>query len=310
MKFIYTNILGSFVLDSKLKIIDQIEFKDVQDFIKKEDTEKKLKKKHPDSELLPKDKFSAVLELFKDKKYFQKFFEINLSLTKQAIKSAVSKDNFITQTISNINELDKAVNLLSKRLREWYALYFPELEKRIFQQERFVEMVLEQDKKDLLKELEIEETMGQDLPKEDLDEIKELAKSIQELFSLRKKHEKYLQKVMEKYCPNLLELAGTTIGARLLELGHSLKHLALLPASTIQLLGAEKALFRHLKTGSRSPKYGVIFAHPLIQKVKRNEQGKAARALADKLSMCCRLDYFKGEFKAKDYRKELEKRFS
>lgn len=309
MKFIYTNILGSFVLDSKLKIIDQIEFKNLEEFLKKEDADKKLKKKHPDSEPLPKEKISQALELFKDKKYFQKFFERNLSLTKQAIKAAVSQDNFITQTISNINELDKAINLLSKRLREWYALYFPELERRIFQQERFAELVLEGEKKILLKELDIKETMGTDLAKDDLEEIRELAKNIQNLFFLRKKHEVYLQTVMEKYCPNLLELAGTTIGARLLELGGSLKHLALLPASTIQLLGAEKALFRHLKTGSRSPKYGVIFAHPLIQKAKRQEQGKVARALADKLSMCCRLDYFQGEFKAKDYRKELELKF-
>ena len=111
---------------------------------------------------------------------------------------------------------------------------------------------------------------------------------------------------MTKYCPNLLELAGATIAARLIELGKGLKHLALLPASTVQLLGAEKALFRHLKTGSRSPKYGVIINHPLIQKAPRDKRGKAARMLADKLSLCARLDFFKGEFKALDYRIELE----
>ena len=82
--------------------------------------------------------------------------------------------------------------------------------------------------------------------------------------------------------------------------------MALLPASTEQLLGAEKALFRHLKTGSRSPKFGVIFSHPIIQKASRKQKGKAARILADKLSLCARLDYFKGEFKAKEYRKEIE----
>jgi nucleolar protein 56 len=115
---------------------------------------------------------------------------------------------------------------------------------------------------------------------------------------------------MGKYCPNLLELAGATIAARLIELGKGLKHLALLPASTVQLLGAEKALFRHLKTGSRSPKYGVIINHPLIQSAPRDKRGKASRMLADKLSLCARLDYFKGEFKAPDYRKELEAKLS
>ena len=71
---------------------------------------------------------------------------------------------------------------------------------------------------------------------------------------------------------------------------------------------SSQALFRHIKTGSRSPKYGIIINHPLVQKAKRDEKGKAARMLADKLSLCCRLDFFKGEFKAKEYRKELEKK--
>jgi nucleolar protein 56 len=111
---------------------------------------------------------------------------------------------------------------------------------------------------------------------------------------------------MKNYCPNVLELAGATIGAKLIELAKSLKRMALLPASTVQLLGAEKALFRHLKLKTKSPKYGVIFQHPLIQNAKRSERGKMARRLADKLSLCARLDYFKGEFKAKEYRKMLE----
>ncbi len=142
-----------------------------------------------------------------------------------------------------------------------------------------------------------------------VNEIVKLSEEVLKLYKLRKKHEEYLQKVMQKYCPNLLELAGITTGAKLIELAKSLKRLAMLPASTIQLLGAEKALFRHIKTGSRSPKYGVIFQHPLIQKGKRNERGKIARSLADKLSLCCRLDYFKGEFKAKEYKEKLEKKF-
>ena len=156
------------------------------------------------------------------------------------------------------------------------------------------------------KDLQIKETMGADLDKIHLDEMKLLAEQITQCFSLRKKHQEYLQEVMSTYCPNLLELAGATIGAGLIDLGKSLKRLALLPASTIQLLGAEKALFRHIKTGSRSPKHGIILNHPLVQKAKRDEKGKAARMLADKLSLCCRLDFFKGELKAKEYRKELE----
>ena len=173
-----------------------------------------------------------------------------------------------------------------------------------------MELILTKERKELLKELKIKETMGADLEKVHLQEILELAKKIKELQDLRKKHEIYLETVMQKYSPNLLELAGATLGAKLLELGKSLKHLALLPASTIQLLGAEKALFRHIKTGSRSPKYGILFQHPLVQNAKKEDKGKAARMLADKLSLCARLDYFKGEFKAPEYAADLEKVFA
>jgi nucleolar protein 56 len=176
---------------------------------------------------------------------------------------------------------------------------------------KFAELVAQKNKAELLKELKLsaEESMGANLGAEDLEEVKSLAESIGILYQLRHRHEAYLQQVMSKYCPNLLELAGATIGAKLLELGRGLKSLALLPASTIQLLGAEKALFRHIKTGAKSPKYGVIINHPLVQKCKHEDKGKVARALADKLSLCARLDYFKGEFKAPEYREELEKRF-
>ena len=280
--YYYEHLLGTFALDQNLKILKVVDKKNSA----------KLKP-------LPVEKLPLVLEQLKDKKYYSQFYQKNVELTRQALKAAVSDDNLIVQTIANIRELDQVVNLLTKRLREWYALYHPELEHQLDSHIQLVEAVLSEKKKD-------KSSMGADLEKVHLQEIIQLAKEVKELFALRQKHEDYLQKVMSGYCPNLLELAGVTIGAKLIELAKSLKRLALLPASTVQLLGAEKALFRHLTSGSRSPKYGVIFQHPLIQKAKREMRGKAARMLADKLSLCSRLDYFKGEFKAKEYKKELE----
>jgi len=154
------------------------------------------------------------------------------------------------------------------------------------------------------------ESMGAPLSKNDVEEMQELALLITKLYQVRQQHEVYLEKIMVRHCPNVLELAGVTLGAKLMELGKSLKHLAMLPASTIQLLGAEKALFRHIKTGAKSPKYGILFQHPFIQNARPALRGKAARMLADKLSLCARLDYFKGEFKAKEYKKELEEKIN
>jgi len=189
---------------------------------------------------------------------------------------------------------------LVKRLREWYSWYSPEFVKSVNDNEKFVELIMKRSK--------VKESMGAELKKEDVDEMLLLGKEILNLYKLKEKHEAYLEKVMKKYCPNILELAGAAIGAKLIELGKGLKHLALLPASTVQLLGAEKALFRHIKTGAKSPKYGVIVNHPIVQKADKKKKGKAARMLADKISLCARLDYFKGEFKAKEYRKELERK--
>ncbi|MDO8511009.1 MAG: hypothetical protein Q7S55_02485 [Nanoarchaeota archaeon] len=297
MNYIFTNLLGTFILDEKLTVIDSLPFKSVEEYKNKKKSEEKLQKKH-DAKPLPKERLLQVLLLFKDAKYYQDFYQRNLELTKEGLKNAVNEDNLIMQAIANINELDKISNTMSKRLREWYSLYYPELSEEIEDHEKYVESVLEQERGAA--------TFGADLGAIDVEEMKLLAGRIISLYALRKQHELYLQKIMEKYCPNLLELAGATIAARLIELGKGLKHLALLPASTVQLLGAEKALFRHLKTGSRSPKYGVIINHPLIQNAQRDKKGKAARMLADKLSLCARLDFFKGEFKAPDYRKDLE----
>jgi len=291
MTYYFRNVLGTFIIDNNFNSLTKVDKVD-----------QKLQE-------VPENKLFKVLELFKDKKFYQEFYEKNLELTKKGIKDSVNEDNLIVQTIANINELDKTCNLLTKRLREWYSWYLPELSQNISNHERFAELVVEKSRDTLLKEIKVEETMGADLDKPDVEEMLLLAKQINELYVLRDKHEDYLRKVMKKYCPNFLELAGTTIGAKLLELGKSLRHLALLPSSTIQLLGAEKALFRHIKTGAKSPKYGVIINHPIVQDAKKDEKGKAARVLADKLSLCARLDFFKGEFKAPEYKKELERRF-
>ena len=285
MNYLFTNLIGTFILDDHLKIIDQIPFKTIQEYLNKETAEQKLTKKHPLVKLLPPEKLSLALDNFQDKKYHQEFYLKNLSITKTAVRNSVTEDQLIIQAIANINELDKAINLLGKRLREWYSLHFPELSEKIDNHEKYAQFLLEKTRTELIKELNIDsEIMGADLNKTHLDEI--------------------------KYCPNLLEMAGTTIGAKLIELARGLKQLAVLPASTIQLLGAEKALFRHIKTGSRSPKYGVIINHPFIQNAPRDCKGKASRILADKITLCARLDYFHGEFKAPEYKQYLEEKLS
>ncbi|PIN73005.1 hypothetical protein COV22_01705, partial [Candidatus Woesearchaeota archaeon CG10_big_fil_rev_8_21_14_0_10_47_5] len=175
-----------------------------------------------------------------------------------ALRHSVGADNLITQAVGAIDDVERSANLLSKRLREWYGLYCPEASNAIADHKRFAELAASRDRPRLLSDLKLPAySMGADLAKRDVEEIKHLASEIGELYTLRDKHEKYLGVIMKELAPNISVLAGPLIGARLISIAGSLRHLAELPASTIQLLGAEKALFRHIRSGARPPKFGV-----------------------------------------------------
>ncbi|MCK4521945.1 MAG: hypothetical protein KAU20_05190 [Nanoarchaeota archaeon] len=237
-----------------------------------------------------------------DKKFID-FYKKNLEETKRKIKASVTDDLLIVQIINNIDDLNKIINILAKDLREWYSYYNPEFSKEIQDHARFVELILSgKDKK-------IKQSMGAELSKEDLKPIFNLAKKIKDVFEFRDEQEICLEKMMKKVMPNATAVAGSVIGARLLQHAGSLKRLIMLPSSTVQLLGAEKALFRHIKSGSKCPKYGVLHEHPLIMKANRKDHGKIARALADKISIAARVDYFKGKFIGDELIKGLEERF-
>ncbi len=312
-KLIFSNITGSYVFSSAGEVIDSIGFKDSEEFLKKEDSEKRLLQKHPDAKKPGEKELPMVVAFFKKPTYFPQFSKINLQLSKQAIRDSVSRDSLLIQTSSTIEELDKAINLLTKRLREWYGMYNPETEYHLGDHQRFVNTILMKPKAALLKEFNIsdKEAMGADFAKKDLDATMQLAQQIQKLFSLREENEAYLALLEKEICPNLCYIAGSAIAAKLIVHAGSLKRLAQMPASTLQVLGAEKALFRHLRNKGKNlpPKYGLLHEHPLIAKVQRKDHGKAARSLADRLSMAARLDFYKGEFKGEEYKKELVDKF-
>lgn len=242
-----------------------------------------------------------------DKK--RSFYERNLKLTKQDIQKAVNPDDYVIQTVNCMTELNKAINMLVKRLREWYSLYNPEASNNLKDHAVFTDLILKKTKKELLKEFKVDYSMGADLSDEDLSPIMSLAKQVNSMYSLKSKLDKYLEKTMNSYCPNVTAITGHLVGAKLLEHAHSLKRMAELPASTVQLLGAEKALFRHMRSNAKPPKYGVIFSLPMIQRAHPKQRGKVARAFADKISIAAKVDYFKGEFIGDKLKKQLEKKF-
>lgn len=240
----------------------------------------------------------------------EELYRKNLAETKRAVKASVKADILIVQAINCIGETNKVGNTLAKRLREWYELYNPEFSKSVASHEKFVELILSKGKKELLREVHVDEStsMGADLAREDIEPILNLARAIKNLFGMRAQQEMYIEKAMKSLCPNMTAITGALIGAKLISLAGSLEKLSMLPSSTVQLLGAEKALFRHLKTGAKSPKHGILHEHPLILNAQRKNHGKIARMLADKISIAVKVDFFRGKFVGKSLMEGIIKR--
>jgi nucleolar protein 56 len=237
---------------------------------------------------------------------------VSMEVAKLRVKGAVEKrDLIVAQAIQMLDDLDRTVNLFMGRLREWYGIHFPELDRLIEKHETYARLVLNLGDREnfALEALEkegvpkakaeavakvAETSMGADIAETDLAQIQTLSKNVLDLYELRKGMESFLDKTMDEVAPNTKAMVGSLLGARLIALAGGLRNLAMRPASTIQVLGAEKALFRSLKTGARPPKHGLIFQHTLLHDAKKWQRGKIARALAGKLAIAVRADAFGG----------------
>ncbi len=235
---------------------------------------------------------------------------VSMELSKLRIKGATGKrDLIVSQGIQTLDSLDQTVNLFMGRLREWYGVYFPELDRLIEKHETYSRLVVKLGNRDnfTVENLEAENipkertelaakaaesSMGADISDRDLEQVQQLAKDVLAFYELRKSMEEYVDKTMEEMAPNIRAVAGALLGARMISIAGSLQNLAMRPASTIQVLGAEKALFRSLKTGARPPKHGLIFQHTLLHDAKRWQRGKIARVIAGKLAIAARADAF------------------
>ena len=212
-------------------------------------------------------------------------------------KESATEDKHLIQAINSIDEIDETISKLIERIREWYALYFPEMD-IIKNNETYIKLISQNKTKDeIIKEkpdafpnniIDIED----DINPEDLEIMNNYAKSIFELQKSRKNIEEYIDHKMEDIAPNLRLLVGPTLGAKLISHAGGIKRLAMYPSSTVQIMGAEKALFRHLKSGDRPPKYGLIYQHPQVRGAKWWNRGKIARMLAGKISLAVRRDVF------------------
>jgi len=233
------------------------------------------------------------------------------TVTKIEISKSITRDQLIIQFIMLLDDLNKIINLLIERYREIYSLYLPEISQMIEDHEKFLKTVVGKKREELMKEYEIDITMGGEFKDKDMEFINKVGETIMNLYKLRNSLKDYIEDLMNEVCPNLAKVATPTIGARLIALAGGLKELAMLPSSTIQVLGAEKALFKHLTKGTPPPKHGVIFNHPFIQKLPKKQRGAMARTLASKIAIAAKVDAFTpGKLIYDGLLKELEERFN
>lgn len=235
--------------------------------------------------------------------------KVNILLTKVKLKEE-KKDKILMRAVSAFDEVDRELNTLSELLREWYGLYFPEAVTSVKSNERLSEL-LKHGKRGSIPDKEIAgleaRTSGMEFSEADLKAVSSFAESIHALFQRKKELSDYIESAAKEALPNMSAVAGPVIACRLLNLAGGLEKMAKMPASTIQLLGAERALFRHLKEKSRAPKYGALFAHPYIQQAPKERRGKVARLISAKLSLAARTDYFSKEDKSEEFKRELER---
>jgi len=224
--------------------------------------------------------------------------QVNVLLTKKELRKP-KKDRILMHAVGVVDEMDRVINTLSERMREWYGLYFPEAERLVQSHEQLARIIHEQGEREKITDSKVmrysQMSAGMPFSDEDLAAVKVYAKTVASLHKTREYVAEYIKKESRDLIPNLSAIAGPLIACRLIASAGGLEKLAKMSSSTIQLLGAEKALFRHLRGQGKAPKFGVIFAHPSVQKAPREERGRIARLLASKLTVAARADFYTGK---------------
>merc|ERR1712168_85872 len=235
------------------------------------------------------------------------------SYSRAKVKFNVNRvDNMIIQAIALLDQLDKDINTFAMRVREWYSYHFPELVKIVPDNYTYARVAcflksrkdFDAAKVEPLEEIVMDSakaqaifdasrmSMGMDISEIDLINIDRFAKRVVALADYRRQLYGYLEDRMKMCAPNLASLIGDVVGARLISHAGSLTKLAKYPASTVQILGAEKALFRALKTRGNTPKYGLLFHSTFIGRATAKNKGRISRFLANKCTIASRIDAF------------------
>ena len=248
--------------------------------------------------------FDEVLTQLTDANIRKRMNETYNEITSEKIRESIkTNDVMIVETINSLEEIEDTAGKLIERLREWCTPYLPEMEK-LHNHELYSKVIATQTSRENIinsgildnTHVSLSENYDVDISESDLEIIKSFANSVYSLYESKNELEEYIDEKIKEVAPNMYDVAGANLAAKLIAHTNGLENLAKLPSSTIQIIGAEKAIFRHLKTGENPPKHGLIFQHPSIRGSNWWVRGKLARAVASKITIAARKDAFSNEY--------------
>lgn len=218
-------------------------------------------------------------------------------------ESVKTNDVMIVETINSLEEIEDTSGKLIERLREWCTPYLPELDK-LHNHELYAKIIATYTSRESIIEsgvldnthISLSPDYNVDISESDLGIIKSFANSVYSLYETKNDLENFVDSKIKEIAPNMYDVAGANLAAKLIAHTNGLENLAKLPSSTVQIIGAEKAIFRHLKTGENPPKHGLIFQHPSIRGSNWWVRGKLARTVASKITIAARKDAFSNDY--------------
>jgi len=252
--------------------------------------------------------------------------EVSSIIVRTSIRESLEgRERHLIHAVQTLQDVDRMINTVSLRVREWYGTHFPELGKIVQKHETYLRLVKEVGHRSAYTEERLIEmgipkkkarkivkmaskSVGAEMTGEDIEMVRKLADEALNLYALRRSVERYISTLAKEVAPNTSTLIGPMVTSKLIAAAGGLGKLAKLPASTIQVLGAEKALFRALRTGAKPPKHGIIFQLPMIHKAPRKLRGRIARTVAGKIAIAARMDYFSGRFMGEELSRDLRRR--
>ncbi len=241
-------------------------------------------------------------ELFGSDEELNKFLSaFGMAITRSRMKKAIGRDKFLVQSVNALEDMNRTISLFTDRIHEWYGLHYPELK---LSDTELIKNISELGSRNNFPNFR--SSTGVELTQEDEEILMKYASFVLSAIQQKKELERYIKEAMTEIAPNFSSLIDPVLASRLLAMAGSMEKLSRMTASTIQLLGAEKALFRHLKQRGKPPKFGLIFHSSYIQNAPDEKKGKVARILASKLMLASRLDYYSKKDESEKLKRDME----